>query len=61
MAVNTFIGTCCRLPQMGRAFSTMETEDKEAYDQALQAIEDWAKSARKALDSYAFGEAYFID
>lgn len=61
MAVNTFIGTCCRLPQMGRTFSTMSTEDKENYDQSLRTLEKWAESARLALNSIAYEEAIIID
>ena len=61
MAVNTFIGTCCRLPQMGRTFSTMSTEDKESYDQSLRTLEKWAESARLALTSISYEEAIIID
>lgn len=61
MAVNTFIGTCCRLPQMGKAFSTMPTEDKDAYEQSLRTLEKWAESARMALNSVSFEEAIIID
>lgn len=61
MAVNTFIGTCCRLPQMGRAFSAMSAEDKEAYNQSLSALEKWAESARLAINSISFEEAIIID
>lgn len=60
-AVNTFIGKCCRLPQMGRAFSTMPQEEKEAYDQSLRAIEKWAESARIAMNNVSFEEAIFVD
>ena len=61
MAVNTFIGTCCRLPQMGRAFASMSTEDKEAYNQSLCTLEKWAESARLALNNVAYEEAIVID
>lgn len=61
MAVNTFIGTCCRLPQMGRAFSAMASEDREAYDQSLRALEQWAASARMALNSIGYEEASWND
>ena len=60
MAVNTFIGTCCRLPQMGRMFSAMTAEDKEAYEQSLSALEKWAESARLALNSISYEEAIII-
>lgn len=59
-AVNSFIGACCRLPQMGRAFSTMSPEDRDAYNQSLRAVEDWAKGARQAMESIK-GEAIYID
>lgn len=61
MAVNTFIGTCCRLPQMGRAFSTMLIDDRDSYDQSLRTLEKWAESARLALNSVAYEEAIIID
>lgn len=60
-AVNTFIGTCCRLPQMGRTFAAMSPEDKERYDQSLRALERWAESARLALNTITYGEAIVID
>ena len=60
-AVNAFIGKCCRLPQMGRAFSAMPPEEKEAYEQSLCAIEKWAESARIAMNSVSFEEAIFVD
>lgn len=61
MAVNTFIGTCCRLPQMGRTFSTMSAEEREAYEQSLSTLEKWAESARLALNSISYEEAIIID
>lgn len=61
MAVNTFIGACCRLPQMGRAFSTMPAEEREVYDQSIRAVEEWAKGARQALNTIGYEEAIFID
>ncbi len=61
MAVNTFIGTCCRLPQMGRAFSAMSQDEREAYGQSLRALEKWAESARVALNCISYEEAIIID
>ena len=61
MAVNTFIGTCCRLPQMGRAFSAMSQDEREAYEQSLRALEKWAASARAALNCISYEEAIIID
>lgn len=60
-AVNTFIGTCCRLPQMGRAFSAMSQDEREAYGQSLRALEKWAESARVALNCISYEEAIIID
>ncbi|MBR1565144.1 MAG: DUF3102 domain-containing protein [Oscillospiraceae bacterium] len=61
MAVNTFIGACCRLPHMGRAFRDMSVEEKDSYDQSLRAVEEWAEGARQALNSIEYREAIFID
>lgn len=60
-AVNTFIGTCCRLPQMGRTFAAMSPDDKERYDQSLRTLERWTESARLALNSITYEEAIVID
>ena len=59
-AVNAFIGTCCRLPQMGRTFAAMSPDDKERYDQSLRTLERWAESARLALNSITYEEAIII-
>lgn len=59
-AVNAFIGACCRLPQMGRTFSTMPQDEKEIYEQSLRAIEKWAESARLALNNISYEEAVFV-
>ena len=61
MAVNTFIGTCCRLPQMGRTFSAMPQDEKEQYDQSLRTLEKWAEGARLALNNVAYEEAIIVD
>ena len=60
LAVNTFVGACCRLPQMGRALGAMSDAEREQYEQSLRVIESWAKSARQALDTVTYGEAIFI-
>ena len=60
MAVNTFIGMCCRLPQMGRAFRAMPEADREEYEQSLRTIEKWAESARFALSSASYGEEAIV-
>ena len=61
MAVNTFIGTCCRIPQMGRAFSAMPAKEKEDYEQSLRAVEKWAEGARMAMNSVQYEEAIIVD
>ena len=61
MAVNSFIGTCCRLPQMGREFSTMRDDDYKRYEESLRVIEKWAESARLALNNVSLKEAIVID
>ena len=61
MAVDTFVGKCCRLPQMGRAFSSMPQEEKESYERSLRTLEKWAESARMALNSISYEEAIIID
>lgn len=60
-AVNTFIGTCCIVPQMGRKFAGMTTEEKATYEKSLRVLEKWAESARQALDSITYEEAIIID
>lgn len=60
MAVNEFVGTCCRLPQMGRTFSAMPDADREKYDQSLRVLENWIKGARQALDTIEYGEAIIV-
>lgn len=59
-AVNAFVGTCCRMPQMRRAFSAMPPAERSAYETALETVENWAAGARAALESYAL-EAIVID
>lgn len=51
-AVRQFIGTCARMPHMGRAFCTMPTATRNSYDELLRVVEGWAVGARKALESY---------
>ncbi len=59
-AVNGFVGTCCRLPQMGRVFSAMSEADREQYNQSLRVLEDWIKGARQAMNTIEYGEAIFV-
>lgn len=60
LAVNTFIGTCCRVPQMARAFSRMPDAEREAYEQALQTVESWARGARLAMNCAVYEEATIV-
>ena len=49
-AVNSFVGTCARMPHMAATFSGMSDNDKQEYDELLRTIEQWAAGSRKALD-----------
>lgn len=49
-AVRQFIGTCARMPHMRMAFAAMEYQEKQAYDELLSTVEQWARDSRKALD-----------
>lgn len=60
-AVRQFIGTCARMPHMGRAFARMEPTEHDAYDELLNTIEGWARDARRALDSIAGEEIVIHD
>ena len=59
-AVNTFIGACCTMPQMGRTFSAMPAAEKEAYERSMRTLEKWAEGARAALNRIE-GEAIFVE
>ena len=48
-AVGQFIGLVSRVPHMGRAFAAMSFEEKDDFNSSLAVVEEWAKSARKAL------------
>lgn len=50
-AVGQFIGLVSRVPHMRRAFATMSCEEKDGFDSALAVVEEWAASARKAVDA----------
>ena len=52
-AVRAFIGTCARMPHMTAAFSTMEDDERQVYDELLRTVESWVKDSRKALDTFA--------
>lgn len=49
-AVRQFIGTCARMPHMGRAFGTMEYAQRCEYEELLQTMEGWVQGARKAMN-----------
>ncbi len=55
-AVRQFIGTCARMPHMGRTFGMMRPEEYHVYDELLRTVEGWAKDARKALDTIGYEE-----
>ena len=51
-AVGQFIGLVCQVPHMRRAFAAMSFKDRDEFDTALAVVEEWAVSARKALNVY---------
>ena len=55
-AVRQFIGVCARMPHMGRTFGAMRAAEHNTYDELLRTIEGWAAEARRALDTYSYGE-----
>lgn len=48
--VQGFLGKCCLLPQMGRSFGKMATQDLGQYGEALDALEKWAAGVRRAMN-----------
>ena len=50
-AVRAFIGTCARMPHMRAAFSAMDDDQRQEYDELLRTVEGWAADSRKALDA----------
>lgn len=58
-AVRSFIGAVARMPHMHRAFSAMDGDTREEYNQLLSTVESWAKGAREALDTFS-GEGSYI-
>lgn len=60
-AVRQFVGTCARLPHMGRAFCTMPTATKNDYDELLRVMEGWTTGARRALESYSMEGGIIIE
>ena len=51
-AVRSFIGTVARMPQMAGVFSRMDADGRETFDTLLKTIEEWARGARRALDTF---------
>lgn len=49
-AVRLFLGSAAQMPYMGGRFSQLEAEEYRQWDSLLQAVEDWARRARAALD-----------
>ena len=58
-AVRSFVGAVARMPHMHRAFSAMDGDTREEYNQLLSTVESWAKGAREALDTFS-GEGSYI-
>ena len=50
-AVNSFIGAVCRMPHMQGTFATMDGDTRREYGELLTTVEEWAKGARKALNT----------
>lgn len=50
-AVRSFIGTCARMPHMGKVFSGMGQTEINEYDELLRTVESWARESRIALDT----------
>lgn len=50
-AVRQFIGSCARMPHMGRSFALMSATEKNRYEELLATVESWAKNARYAMNT----------
>ena len=50
-AVRQFVSSVAQMPYMGTTFATMDNQEIRQYDEFLQTVEDWAKRARKALNT----------
>lgn len=50
-AVRSFVGTCARMPHMGKTFARMSDKEWEAYSELLNTVESWAVEARRALET----------
>lgn len=60
-AVRQFVGTCARMPHMGRRFAVMHLTERNAYDELLRTVEGWAKDARNAMNTIACEEVEIHD
>ena len=60
-AVRQFVGTCARMPYMGRTFCTMDDNTRRTYGELLAVMENWTKGARKALDAYSPEGGVFVE
>lgn len=49
-AVRQFVGTCARMPHMGKTFSRMAPGERNAYMELLSTMEGWAEGARQAME-----------
>lgn len=50
-AVNQFLGRTARIPQMKMRFAQMTNEERQDFEESLRAVEAWAASSRRALDT----------
>lgn len=51
-AVRLFLGSAAQMPYMGSTFAQIsDMREYRQWDELLQAVEDWTKKARKALDT----------
>ena len=57
-AVHEFMGSVHYVPQMGSAFATMRTDERQVFDTLLRSVEEWTAGARRAMNHVEGG---FID
>lgn len=56
VAVRSFLGSTAQMPYMGGTFSQVSDQREiRQWDELLQAVEDWAVRARKALSTVEIG------
>lgn len=58
-AVRGFLGSVAQMPYMGETFAQIvDQQEYRQWDSHLQAVEDWAQKARRALNTAVQGGAY---